>query len=131
MPKRSNPIVGILYALLLTITAPGCIALALGSAGTAENIVYIDGNLSNELEASVSEINAATLRALEGLEMPLQENTLSGSRAKVRSRYSDSQTVWVDIERGNASTSKITIRVGTHGNKRRSIYLLDAIKAKL
>ena len=113
------------------MTAPGCIALAIGAAGGAVGITYAKGDLTDRLEAPVAEVYSAAIRALEDEGLPIYENELGASSAKLRSEYADDKKVRIDINAISAASSKISIRVGAIGNQRRSIRLLDSIKAKL
>lgn len=122
---------GALCALVLTAATSGCIALAVGAAGGAAGITYLKGDMTDKLDGTVAEVHAATLMALEELDMPIHESDLESYAAKIRTRYSDEKTVWIDIETINSASSKITLRVGATGNQRRSLHILDAIKANL
>lgn len=117
-------------ALVMT-TSPGCIALAIGAAGGAAGITYAKGDLKDRLEAPVAEVYSAAVLALEEEGLPIYENEVRSSSAKLRSEYPDDKKVRIDITAISAASSKITIRVGATGNHIRSIGLLDSIKAKL
>lgn len=117
--------------LSLLLFASGCIALALGAAGGAAGVTYAKGKLTVKLDASVAQVHAATIMALEEQALPIHVDEHYRALAKLKSESADGKNIWINIDFVTATTSKITIRVGATGDHPRSLRLLDAIKANL
>ena len=126
-----NVIVRSLCVLVLLSSASGCIALALGAAGGAAGVTFAKGKLTNRVDAPVAQVHAATIMAIEERGLPIHDDELYGSSAKVRSETNDNKNIWVNITSITPDSCKITIRIGATGNQHRSVDLLEAIKANL
>lgn len=117
--------------LAILFFASGCIALAIGAAGGVVGVTYAKGKLTDKLDASVVQVHAAAVMALEEQALPIHEDEIDGATAKLKSKTAENKTIWINIESISPRSSKITIRVGATGDHPRSIGLLDAIKANL
>ena len=126
-----NVIMRSLCVLILLSSASGCIALALGAAGGAAGVTYAKGKLTDRIDAPVAQVHAATMMAIEERGLPIHDDQLYGSSAKVRSETDDDKNIWINITSITPDSSKITIRIGATGNHHRSVDLLEAIKANL
>ncbi len=126
-----NVIMRSLCVLILLSSASGCIALAVGAAGGAAGVTFAKGKLTNRVDAPVAQVHAATIMAIEERGLPIHDDELYGSSAKVRSETNDDKIIRVDITSITPDSSKITIRFGVTGNQHRSVDLLEAIKANL
>ncbi len=126
-----NVIVRSLCVLVLLSSTSGCIALALGAAGGAAGVTYAKGKLTDRVDAPVAQVHAATIMAIEERGLPIHDDQLYGSSAKVRSETVDDKNIRVDITSITPDSSKVTIRIGATGNQHRAVDLLDAIKANL
>ncbi len=120
-----------LLVLFVSVAASGCIALAFGAAGAAAGVTYVKGDLKDKIDRPVRDVHAATIAALHQLALPIYEHQAERSSARLHSEYSDDKDIWINIESISTRTSKISIRVGLTGNQRRSVQILDAIKANL
>ena len=120
-----------LCVFILLSSASGCIALALGAAGGAAGVTYAKGKLTDRVDAPVAQVHAATIMAIEERGLPIRDEQLYASSAKVRSETTDDKNIWIEIDSITPDSSKITIRIGATGNQHRSVDLLEAIKANL
>ena len=119
------------FVLSLLMFASGCVALAVGAVGGAAGVTYAKGKLTDKLDAPVAQVHAATVMTLEEQGLPIHEDERYKMSANIKSESHDDKNIWINIDSINATSSKITIRVGATGNQRQSASLLDGIKSNL
>ena len=117
----------LLSFLLFAMELAGCVALLVGGAAGAGSVVYVKGQLKEDMSASVPAVHNASISALKDLNLPIIEDNHDKLSAKIKSKFADGQDVWIEIESVTAESSKITIRVGILGDERRSRQILDGI----
>ncbi len=116
--------------LALAMAISGCaeaVLIGVGAAGGAGAALWSKGKMVEELDASFSRAHTASIAALNDLELPVNKDVKGGLKAKIESRFPDGKYVSIDIRAVTESSSKITVRVGTFGDKARSEKILGAI----
>jgi len=103
----------------------GCVAIVAGGAAGAGAVVYVKGELQEDINASATRVHRATVVALKQLDLPLIENAHDKMSSKIKSRFADGDDVWIDIEAVTSESSKITIRVGIMGNENKARTILS------
>ena len=115
-----------LFAIMMLLT--GCVAvLAGGAVGGGTYYVYLNGELSQNLDRPVPKIYGAAMATLKELHLPVLEDSHDSLTARIESRFSNGQKIWIKIDSATASTSKIGVRVGLLGDRGKSGTLLGAI----
>jgi hypothetical protein len=117
--------------VLLGTQLAGCAALLVGSAAGAGSVVYVKGQLNEDMNASVSRVHSASISALRELNLPIIEDKHDSLSAKIKSRFADGSDVWIQIESLAAESSRITIRVGILGDEYKSRQIRDGIHKHL
>jgi hypothetical protein len=120
--------------LALAIQISGCaeaVLVGVGAAGGAGAALWAKGKMEEELDASFSKAHTASLAALKDLELPVNKDVKEGLKAKIESQFPDGKYVSIGIRAVTESSSKITVRVGTFGDKARSEKILGAIHQHL
>jgi hypothetical protein len=114
----------------LLATQTGCL-FAAGAAGAVAVVKYLDG----DLDASV---DAPPVRTVEAAKMAMQELQIKVATAQSSSldgqlvAYTATDTkVKIKVNQLTEQSSKVTIRVGTWGDKDMSLRILEKIKAHL
>jgi len=114
----------------LLATQTGCL-FAAGAAGAVAIVKYLDG----DLDASV---DAPPVRTVEAAKMAMQELQIKVATAQSSSldgqlvAYTATDTkVKIKVNQLTEQSSKVTIRVGTWGDKDMSLRILEKIKAHL
>jgi hypothetical protein len=125
--RYSRICLALLLSVLFAMELAGCAALLLGGAAGAGSIVYIKGQLKEEMSASVTAVHNASISTLKEFNLPVIEDNHDKLSAKIKSRFADGQDVWIEIESVTAESCKMTIRVGIMGDERKSRQLLDAV----
>lgn len=129
--KRLKIFLVLLSVMVFAIELAGCAALLLGGAAGAGSVVYIKGQLKQDMGASVPRVHDASISALKGLNLPIIEDNHDKLSAKIKSRFANGDDVWIEIESVTAESSKITIRVGILGDERKARQILDGIHKHL
>ena len=120
----------LILAVLLIVSSLqlyGCFALLAGAAVGAGGVIWVTGKLQQDLNASLDRVHKAALAALKKQDLPIIVDRKDKLTGKVESQYADGKHVWIDLDYLTKSTTKITIRVGTLGDERRSREILDEI----
>ncbi len=117
----------LLSFMFFTIAASGCAALLLGGAAGAGSVVYVKGQLKEDIAANVTAVHGAPISALKNLNLPVVEDSYDKLSAKIRSRFANGDDVWIDIESVTTQSSRISIRVGILGDQSKSRQILDGI----
>ncbi|MGD9790438.1 MAG: DUF3568 family protein [Phycisphaerales bacterium] len=127
-----------LSALTLA-TLSGCVALVAGAVAGAGAYAYAEGKLESTLNAPLDRSYAAARRAISDLEFTETSAKKDALEAVVEARTAGNDTVTITlkalaVEGGDPSkstTTKCSIRIGTFGDEKKSITILDAIKSRL
>lgn len=109
----------------------GCLWLVAGAAGGTAGIVYVNGQLKEEIDATVPALHQAAIAGVKELGLPVNEDKVDKLTAHVHSELSSDTKVWITIESLTDSRSRITIRVGVMGDEAKSRQILDATKRHL
>ena len=117
----------LLSFLLFAMELAGCVALLVGGAAGAGSVVYVKGQLKEDMSTSVPAVHNASISALKGLNLPIIEDNHDKLSANIKSKFADGHDVWIEIESVTAESSKITIRVGILGDENKSRQILDGI----
>ncbi len=120
----------ITLAVLLIVSSmqlTGCFALFVGAAAGAGGGIWATGKLQQNLNAPLDRVHNASLTALKKLELPVMTDRKDKLTGKIESAYADGKRVWIDTEYVTKETTKISIRVGTLGDEKRSHEILDMI----
>jgi hypothetical protein len=117
----------LLLFVLASMQMEGCIALVAGGAAGAGAVVYIKGQLNENINAPVSKVYDASISALKNLNLPIIEDRHDSLSAKIKSEFADGSDVWIEIESLAVESCKITIRVGIMGDEYKSRQILDGI----
>lgn len=116
---------------LLLLCVTGCAAVAI-TAAAVTGVVYISGEASKSYAATVDETCEATIRVMDGLELPVLEQRRSGDGWLLRSRRStDAEEVKINIVSSGENLTEVKVRVGVFGDKEYSTDLLVAIEENL
>jgi hypothetical protein len=116
-------------SLLLT----GCTAalVAGGVAAGAGTVAYVNGNLEANLDESVGDLYAASLDAMDELEIKVISAKRDKLTAEIVGRDAQDKKVEIDVKRTEADMAELSIRVGFWGDKIKSQAIYDKIKANL
>jgi hypothetical protein len=120
---------GLALALGIASSLSSCLVAAAGAgaAGTA----YVMGSLDGTLPASPEQVVQASESVLKEKEMHMVSSEATGVDGKVVARTALDTKVDITIKRQDEKNSKISIRVGTFGDRGLSTEILEKIRAKL
>lgn len=116
--------------ILLYFIDSGCAAVVVG-AGVGTGVAWYKGKLEETVSASVPHVHQAVKAGLRDLNIAITEDRHDTLTAEVRGELADGKKVSIDAKSVGSSTTKLTIRVGTFGDKDFSLRIRDAIKKHL
>ncbi|MFC1658831.1 DUF3568 family protein [Candidatus Omnitrophota bacterium] len=114
---------------LLALSICGCVPLLLagGVAGGAGAQGWISGKLVNDVDASFEAAASASESALVALGFDITSKIKKTNVAQFKSRYTNGESIWVDVHKMSESISRIQVRVGAVPDKEASVEIMDKI----
>jgi hypothetical protein len=109
----------------------GCIPLLIGAAAGAGGVVFIKGNLEQNVDYPVKHVYEASLDGLKRLNIDVYQKTLNDHSALIYGRFDTGEKARVVITALTEQASSLKIRVGFVGDESKSSLVLDAIKKAL
>jgi uncharacterized lipoprotein len=129
--KKASHLVGLWLVFFLA----GCPApLVFFGAGTAAGIVgykYYEGALEVVYEAPYMETWDATLKALERMNLRVEEKEHDLTKGKIVAKRADNKTVNIKISYQSSKETKVVIRVGVLGDEEASMAIKEEIRKAL
>jgi len=122
----------ILLGLLISLAAliPGCLAVAVG-AGAVGTVAYIKGDLEAVEAKNIDAVYAATKQAVKQLGLTVTSDYKDVHSAEIIARDAEDRKTTIKLKAVSAQTTKLSIRVGTFGNKVRSSLIYQKIHDNL
>lgn len=120
--------------LAIAMQISGCaeaVLVGVGAAGGAGAALWTKGKMEENLDSPLSKVHTATLEALKDLDLPIKKEMKQPLKAKIESQFSDGKQVWIGIRAITELSSRITVRVGTFGDKTKSEKILGTIHQRL
>jgi len=120
------------FSLIVT-TQPGCFLVAAGAvAGAAAGtVLYVNGDLEAEVNATPDRVVDATKMAMDDLKLPILSSTSTGLAGDVEARVGSDNKATVKVKSKGEKVTHINIRIGTFGEEVMSRQILERIKAHL
>ncbi len=123
-------IVRIVLAALVAVPLSGCPA-AVVAVGAGAGFVWLNGQLEETIDRALPEVQKATEAALAELDLVGIDSTADKLKADVSGRMADGTKVTVALKAVDFDSTKVSIRVGTVGDKSVSLQILRHIKKRL
>ena len=98
-----------------------------GAAGVA----YANGDLETTLEADPRVIEIATNKAFKSMDVKQVSSGSSAVDAEIVGRNASDDKIVVEVSSESETKSEVSIRVGTFGDEKMSLRVLDEIKKYL
>jgi hypothetical protein len=116
---------------VVSLACSGCLALFAGAAAGGAGAVYVMGKLEDKVPQNVTTTHEAVLAGLKDLDMPIESDKADKVTAETKAHLSNGKDVSISLDRETQATTKISIRVGTMGDEKQSLEILQAIKKHL
>lgn len=117
----------IALVLLLSISLSGCAAVVVG-AGAAATWVWVRGSLEATFDSSLPDVEAATRKALDELDLVAIDGAVDGLRGKLTARMASGTKVRVSMKALDFESTEVKVRVGTFGQKASSEQIMRHIE---
>jgi ABC-type sugar transport system substrate-binding protein len=123
-------------ALMLAATGAlvgtsGCLAAAAGAAAGVGTYAYIQGDLDTTVQASFEDTWQAANQAASDLGLRVTERAKDEFAGRLVASQVEGGDVKIQIDPAGEEATRIRIRVGTFGDERKSLAILDRIRANL
>lgn len=121
-----------LIVLLLSTSAlvSGCVAVVVG-VGAAGTVAYIRGDLEVEEDKSIDDVYAATVKALDDLELNVITKGKDAMSAVIVVRDAQDKKIKIKLTAVGKDMTKLSIRIGAFGSETKSMRIYDQIKKNL
>lgn len=120
---------GLAALAIAVLSQGGCLVVAAGAgAGT---YAYVTGVLKSDLEHDLADVYDASQKAMKALEFAEGNKAKDALQALVEAKMADGTNVTIKLKKKTESTTEVSIRVGTFGDEKKSIMILDEIKKAL
>jgi hypothetical protein len=119
----------ILPMALLVMTC-GCAAVVAAVAGAGVGIAtyaYVTGDLKIEYPVPYDTVWEAALKALQDLNITVDEATKDGISGDIKAKRADNTPVHIKVKREAPEVTIVKIRTGVFGDKKKSIVIMEAI----
>jgi len=120
----------IALVLLLTATVSGCATGAAETGGTAAYVWYT-GTLETNIRHPLDRVEAASRTALEKLDLVAIDSAVDGLEGKLTARMASGSKVTVKLKALDLSSTGVSVRVGTFGDKAASEQIMRYIDREL
>jgi hypothetical protein len=131
----NNAKVTVLFlVVLLSLCSSGCLWLAVGAAGAGVGVgtyAYVRGELEAAYASGYNETWAATLAALDALEIRKKSATRDAFGGSINAARADGTSIKIKVTPVSPAHTSVKIRVGFFGNRTMSEGIADQIGAKL
>lgn len=122
----------IIFTGFLLLNLYGCWFLIGGAAGGAGTSVWLSGKLTQQVNASYEASINSVKSGLRSLKLEVTKETKEETVDQIMSKYTDGRTIWVDVHKITANSSKIEVRVGAMGSdKAAATEIMNRIKSYL
>lgn len=107
----------------------GCLVVAAGAgAGT---YAYVTGALTGDVEANLDKAYSASQKAISNLEFTETNKAKDALQGLVEAKMADNTSVTIKLKKKTDSTTEVVVRVGTFGDEKKSVLIMDEIKKAL
>ena len=120
----------VLLGILISFTATGCIALAVGAAGVGGYAFY-KGELKSTESATLDRLWRATRSAAQELQLVVTEERKDGLSAELNAQGADGKPISVNLRRVADQATELRIRVGHLGSESQARQIREAIERQL
>lgn len=122
--------VKLIIPMALLIMTCGCAALIAAVAGAGVGVAtyaYLTGDLKVEYPRPYESVWDATLKALEDLNIEVEEKGKDGISGTIKAKRANDTPVHIKVKRESPESTFVKIRVGVFGDKDASTTIMEAI----
>ena len=114
------------------VSIQGCgLELAVVGAAAGGTVAYVKGDLQTVESADIDAVYKAALKAVDELELSITQKTKDAMSAKIVARDAQDKKITIKLGATVEGATKVSIRVGLFGNKRKSRLIYEQIKEYL
>jgi hypothetical protein len=134
MAKRRLQLIALLCCFLIGLSACSRKWVAIGAAAAAVGAgtyYYIKGDLKRNYEAPMDKTWDATIKALDALKINVESEQHDALTGVIKGKLADGKGYTVNLKRLNESSTEVSVRIGTFGDRERAEAIHDKILSSL
>ena len=134
MRNRSYQWMALLCCLLIGLSACSRKWVAFGAAAAATGAgayYYVKGDLKRNYEAPLDKTMAATVQALEDLQMGVDSKQSDAFAGVIKGKMGDGKGYTINLKRLGENSTEVGVRIGTFGDRAKSEAIHDKILSLL
>jgi hypothetical protein len=134
MAKRRLQLIALLCCFLIGLSACSRKWVAIGAAAAAVGAgtyYYIKGDLKRNYEAPMDKTWDATIKALDALKINVESKQHDALTGVIKGKLADGKGYTVNLKRLNESSTEVSVRIGTFGDRERAEAIHDKILSSL
>jgi len=120
----------VIMLLAVSGVLSGC-AVAAGADAATAGVLYVKGAYQKTYPVTVTQAYNASLAMLEADKIPVYQKEIGTTIASIEATLTDGKKLRMSFKATGASTTEITIRIGTFGDSNRSNYFFDQLDKRL
>ena len=121
----------VLFVLTPTIIfSSGCLAVAAGGAA-AGTVAYVRGALEVTVDSPIDHVGTAASQTMDDMKFAVVSNNVDATSGKLIARTAQDKKVQITFEKLTENATKVSIRVGTFGDKLLSQQIYDNLNTKI
>jgi uncharacterized lipoprotein len=102
-------------------------AMMVGAAAGIGGYKYVEGNMTVIFNAPFKSTWQASLDALEGMNLKIEDKNHGNTSGKIKARRSDDTVITIGMEYMSADQTQANIKVGLFGDEKESNAIKDKI----
>jgi hypothetical protein len=134
MAKRRLQLIALLCCFLIGLSACSRKWVAIGAAAAAVGAgtyYYVKGDLKRNYEAPMDKTWDATIKALDALKINVESKQHDALTGVIKGKLADGKGYTVNLKRLNESSTEVSVRIGTFGDRERAEAIHDKILSSL
>jgi uncharacterized lipoprotein len=122
-----------IFPLLLSLVFSSCVPVAIvaGAAAGIGGYKYFEGAMTVIYNAPFKSTWKASLEALEGMNLKIEDQDHGLSSGKIKARRADDTIISLNMKYLSAEQTEMTIKIGLFGDEKESNTIKDKISGVL
>ena len=113
----------------VVVSLSGCILLAVGAGATG--VVWWKGEASKSYPYAVEKTYNAAVKALEANNIVIYSKGADATSGKIEATLADGKKLKINLAPESEGVTKVKVRIGTWGDKDRSLFIFGEIEKRL
>jgi hypothetical protein len=117
------------FTLIVAVALSGCIVLAAGAA--AGGVMYFKGEAEKTYPHSVEKVFNAAVAGLKDANISIYSKGYDSTSGKIEAVLADGKDLKINLRAEGENVTKVKLRIGTFGDRDRSMFIYEKIDKHL